>query len=67
VASSCGPMATHRRIGKSAGGMSSEELSRTSHLRALWGLLYQRVSSFVSLTLCLNFEHFMIYVLGCNR
>jgi hypothetical protein len=66
VISLCGPMATHRRIGKSAGSLSSEELSRTSHLRARCGPLYHRVPSFVSLPLCLKFEHFRIYVLRCN-
>jgi hypothetical protein len=34
AASLCGPMVTHRRTGKSAGSLCSEELSRTSHLRA---------------------------------
>jgi hypothetical protein len=63
VACLCGPVATHRRTGKSAGGPSSKELSRTSHLRALCGPLYHRVPSFISLPLCLNFEHFMICVL----
>jgi hypothetical protein len=66
VASSCGSVATHRRTKKSAGGPSSEELSRTPHLRARCGPLYHRVSSFVSLPLCLNFEHFMICVLRGN-
>jgi hypothetical protein len=28
--------------------------------------LYHRVPSFVSLPLCLNFKHFMIYVFWCN-
>jgi hypothetical protein len=46
VASLCGPVATHRRIGKSARSLSSEEVSRTSHLRARCGPLYHRVSSF---------------------
>jgi hypothetical protein len=63
VASLYDPVVTHRRTGKSAGGPSSEELSRTSHLRAQCGPLYRRVASFVSLPLCLNFEHFMICVL----
>jgi hypothetical protein len=63
VTSSCGPVATHRRTGKSAGVLSSEELSMTLHLRARCGPLYHRVSSFVSLPLCLNFEHFMICIL----
>jgi hypothetical protein len=63
VASSCGLVVTHQRTGKSAGGPSSEELSRTSHLRARCGPLYHRVSSLVSLPLCLNVEHFMICVL----
>jgi hypothetical protein len=66
MASSCGPVGTHRRTGKSAGGLSSEELSRTLHLRARCRPLYHRVPSFVSLPLCLNFEHFMICVLLCN-
>jgi hypothetical protein len=59
-------MATHRRIGKSAGSLSFEDLSRTSHLRARCRPLYRRVPSFVSLLLCLNFEHFMICVLCCK-
>jgi hypothetical protein len=63
VISLCGQMATHRRIEKSAVSLSSEELSRTSHLRARCGPLYHRVPSFVSLPPCLNFEHFRIYVL----
>jgi hypothetical protein len=63
VASLCGPMVTHRRIGKSGGSLSSEELLRTSHLRARCWPLYHRVLSFVSLPLCLNFKHFMICVL----
>jgi hypothetical protein len=33
VASSCGPVATHPRTGKSARDPNSAELSRTSHLR----------------------------------
>jgi hypothetical protein len=66
AASLCGPMATHRRTEKSAGSLSSEELSRTSHLRARCGPLYSHVPSFVSLLPCLNFEHFMICVLCCN-
>jgi hypothetical protein len=32
VACLCGPVATHRRTRKLAGGLSSEELSRTLHL-----------------------------------
>jgi hypothetical protein len=55
-----------RRIGRSAGSLSSEEMLRTSHLRARCGPLYHRVPSFVSLPLCLNFEHFMICVLYCK-
>jgi hypothetical protein len=55
-----------RRIGRSAGSLSSDELSRTSHLRTRCGPLYHRVSSFVSLPLCLNYEHFMICVLCCK-
>jgi hypothetical protein len=35
-------------------------------LRARCVPLYHRVSSFVSLPPCLNFEHFMICVLCCN-
>jgi hypothetical protein len=66
VASLCGTVMTHRRTRKSAGGSSSEELSRTSHLRVRCRPLYHRVPSFVSLPLCLNFEHFMICVLCCN-
>jgi hypothetical protein len=66
VASLCGPAATHQRTEKSAGGLSSEELSRTVHFRAQCGPLYHRVSSFVSLPLCLNFKHFRICVLWCN-
>jgi hypothetical protein len=65
MASLCGPMTTRRRIGKSAGSLSSE-LSRTSHLRVQCGPLYRRVSSFVSLPLCFNFEHFRICVLSCK-
>jgi hypothetical protein len=63
AASLCGPMATHWRIGKSAGSLSSEELYKTAHLRARCGSLYRRVASFVSFPLCLNFEYFMICVL----
>jgi hypothetical protein len=66
AASLCGPVVTHQRIGKSAGSLSSEELSRTSHLRSRCGPLYRRVPSFVLLPLCLNFEHFMICVLCCK-
>jgi hypothetical protein len=66
AASLCGPVATHRRIEKSPGSLSSEELSRTSHLRARCGPLYRRVPSFVSLPLYLNFEHFMICVCCCK-
>jgi hypothetical protein len=44
-------------------GLNSEELSRTLHLRTRCGPLYCRVPSFVSFSLCLNFKHFMIYVL----
>jgi hypothetical protein len=40
VTSLCGPMTTRRRIGKSAGSLSSEEMSRTSHLMARCGPLY---------------------------
>jgi hypothetical protein len=46
VVSSCGPVVTHPRTGKSAGGSSSEELSRTSHLKAQCGSLYHRVPVF---------------------
>jgi hypothetical protein len=63
VVSSCDPVVTQRRARKSVEGSSSEELSRTSHLRARCSPLYRRVPSFVSLPLCLNFEHFMIHVL----
>jgi hypothetical protein len=66
AASLCGPVVTHRRIGKSAGSISSDELPRISHLRARCGPLYRRVPSFVSLPLCLNFKHFMISMLCCN-
>jgi hypothetical protein len=62
----CGPMVTHWRIGNSAGSLSSEELARTSHLRARCGPLYRSVPSFVSLPPCLNFEHVMICVLCSN-
>jgi hypothetical protein len=44
-------------------GPSAEELSRASYLRARCGSLYHRVLSFVSLPLCLDFEHFMICIL----
>jgi hypothetical protein len=66
AASLCGPMATHQRTGKSVGSLSSEELSRTSHLWARCGPLYHRVPSFESCPSGLNFEHFMICVLYCN-
>jgi hypothetical protein len=66
TASLCGPMVTHWRIGKSAGSLSSKELSRTSHLRARCGPLYHLVPSFVSLPPCLNFKHFMICVSCCK-
>jgi hypothetical protein len=66
AASLCGPMMTHQRIRKSVGSLGSEELLRTSHLMVRCGPLYHRVPSFVSLPLCLNFEHFMIYVLCCK-
>jgi hypothetical protein len=63
MANLCGPVVTRLRTEKSAGSPRFEELSRTSHLRARCGLLYRQVLSFISLSLCLNFEHFMIYVL----
>jgi hypothetical protein len=56
VASLCSPVVTHRRTRKSDGGPSSEEMSRTSHLRARCGPFYRRVPSFVSLPLCLNLK-----------
>jgi hypothetical protein len=41
VASLCGTATTCLRTGKSAGSPSSEERSRTSHLRARCGPLYR--------------------------
>jgi hypothetical protein len=66
VTSSCGPVATHRRTGKSGRGPSSEERSKTSHLMARCKPLYRQVLFFVSFSLCLNFKHFIIYVLSCD-
>jgi hypothetical protein len=57
------PSGDHQRTGKLAGGPSSEEPSRTSHLRSRCGPLYHQVPSFLSLPLCLKFKHFMIYVI----
>jgi hypothetical protein len=46
VVSLCGPVATRLRTGKSARSPSSEELLKTSHLRAQCRLLYRRVPVF---------------------
>jgi hypothetical protein len=46
VASSCGPVATRLRTEKSVGSSSSEEMLRTSHLRARCGPMYRRVPVF---------------------
>jgi hypothetical protein len=63
VTGSCGPVATHLRAGESAGGLSSEELSRTLHLRAQCETLYRRVPSFVSLPLCLGVVCFQLFII----
>jgi alpha-beta hydrolase superfamily lysophospholipase len=46
VASLCGPMVTHLKIGKTARSPSFEELPRTSRHRARCGPLYHRVLVF---------------------